>query len=153
MSDYVGIWAELRLPDAALARWVASRARGTAWRDWRGLLEDAGTSSRRAKIDGVVREMLAEARKVGKRRSLFDLRIGKGAVHLRGVLRLDDDLATCAELAVALRATDKLGATGDIVVLSLTDDALNAHIKLGKGSSRCARALSCVALGSPATMR
>jgi hypothetical protein len=140
MSEWVGIRGELRLPVKAMKQWLSSVARGSAWQDWTGLLRDARLPAG-AKLDGrTVEERLRNARKVGKKRTLFDLRVELGEVRLLAMLSQDDDLDTCMDLSVALRAAERLGGKGHVVTWSVLDDRLNTYVEIGDGRSTCARA-------------
>jgi hypothetical protein len=138
MSDFVGVWAEIQLADADVKKWLAREASGSTWDDWAGVLEDAGGGS-----EGTVSDLIDEAKERAPEAPYFvKVDVKKGKISARAVLSPDDDMDACADLCVALRAADELGGEGDIFVTSLTDDSINAHVKLGKKKSRCSEAKS-----------
>jgi len=136
VSDFVGVWAEVELSADQQEKWLAAPVKGAAWKDWSGLLEDAGSAGGESASD------LFEGAKeyAGDAPYRVDVDIDDGSVRVRSVLSLDDNMDVVAEICAALRAADKFGGSGDVYVMSLTDPSVNAHIKLGKKGSKCAKA-------------
>jgi hypothetical protein len=132
MSNLVGVWALIATPRGASRRWRKSEVRASAWSDWTGLLEDASQIEA-----GTATALIDRARHRAIEPFFVEVKVTANAVVARAVLSLDDDLDACAALCIALRATERFGGTGDVLVASLSDDTVNAHVALAKKGSSC----------------
>lgn len=134
MSDFVGVWAQIKLAGDGVKKWLAAEVNGGAWDDWTGLLEDVGDGT-----EGTVGEILDSAKEAAPDGPFFvNVDTKGGTLRVMAMLSLDDNMDTVADLVVALRAADKLGGEGEIIVTSMTDTELNAAVTLAKKASRCA---------------
>jgi hypothetical protein len=135
MSELVGLWAEIRVPTAAVAAWLSSTVDAHRWDDWCAPFDEAlpdAPSTVKALLDGATGRV--------EDPSFVDVRIEGESVRVRAGVGLDDELDVCGELAVALRAAEGHGGEGDVVFVYLQGSGPTVRVRIAEGASLCAKA-------------